>query len=196
MRWVLAVLALSIVVGVAVMLRRPSSPVYSVPEIQAGLLAHPNAWLGRIVLVHGIPVTQVLVSGRAVRTIVVRGRVVSGAFSGPLCNTWCPWAHLALAPDPPSSTRPLLLAAVPIRGVAAFLRRMPVVALLVPQGQVMRLGVPGTYRVQLRAVTSASCPPPLRICDDAFVLDAATPPYSWPSVRSLVHITAWKQVLP
>src|SRR5579883_3166622 len=98
MRWVLAVLALSIVVGVAVMLRRPSSPVYSVPEIQAGLLAHPNAWLGRIVLVHGIPVTQVLVSGRAVRTIVVRGRVVSGAFSGPLCNTWCPWAHLALAP--------------------------------------------------------------------------------------------------
>jgi hypothetical protein len=53
----------------------------------------------------------------------------------------------------------------------AFLRRLPLVGLLVPPQQQAAPGVPATYRIQLRAATADSCAAPP--CYQAVLLDAA-----------------------
>src|SRR3954451_25087299 len=63
---VLLALALTAVVAFVFVVhsRAAAGPVYTVTQVQAGLARHPQAWVGRTVLVRGAMLVWLAVSGR------------------------------------------------------------------------------------------------------------------------------------
>jgi hypothetical protein len=132
-------------------------PVYSVEQVRADLTRHPMAWVGRTVRVRGI---------------------LQGPFS--FCGTIrpCPPPIWGLIDSENESVAPELL--LPVKAGApaplwAALRRLPLVRTVVPAPQVVRFGLPTTYRLQLRAAPALCSANTGLLCYEGVVVDAAQP---------------------
>ncbi len=122
-------------------------PVYTVADLRQRVVQAPRAWMGRTV---------------RVRALVLLYRTRSDPF------TWR--THLLLI-DPGAAgwvgRMPLVLGAAD--PVLAMLRRLPLVGPIVPHGQQARWTTAMSYRIELQARPSPSCP----ACYEAVLLDAA-----------------------
>src|SRR5438094_727841 len=161
----LAVLALVLTVGLIAARLAPVGRVYTVAEVQAGLANHPNAWIGRVVLVQGV--------------FVNADEWQSPSLIAEFCDSisnWCPLItpdghdiHLAQngtarqtrgavlwqTPSPPGFL--LLRSHVVPNPLLAFLRTVPGLAHLVPPaGRQVRGKVSHLLRIRLLP-PNASC---------------------------------------
>jgi hypothetical protein len=122
------------------------SRVYTVSEVQAGLVRAPGLWIGRTVRVQGV-----VVGGRQWRdtrdgwTMIVQPQLIDPAGTG----------DLPLSRD--SSGRRL-----------RWLRGLPLLGRLLPRPQTLVWDQRATYRLELRTVAGRACPD----CYEAVLLDA------------------------
>jgi hypothetical protein len=132
-------------------------PAYSVDQIRADLTHHPMAWVDRTVRVRGI----------------LQGPFVFCGATRP-----CPPPIWGLIDAENESVAPDLL--LPVKAGApaplwAALRRLPLVRTIVPAPQVMRFGLPTTYRLQLRVAPALCRANTGLLCYEGVVVDAAQP---------------------
>jgi hypothetical protein len=115
----------------AIRSHREEIPVYSQAALQAHIAGEPEAWADRTVRVRAVPL----------RCVVL--------MAGP--GTPC------LAPDPSlvdvgaADSAPLPLVPATPSSSLLFLHRLPLLGRLVPDLQTVTWGVPGVYRIQIRA---------------------------------------------
>jgi hypothetical protein len=164
--------------------RAAAGPVYTVTQVQAGLARHPQAWVGRTVLVRGTafgwvaasgtdgvsalpcfgpcPLSLALQSGfTAPHLVLVQGTV--GNSYPDLIGTVGSYRSLTLLLQvPATSPNPLL----------TFVRGLPVIGSLLPATGRGHAGTLQVYRVRLlpTSPTVARCRLALRACDDALLL--------------------------
>jgi hypothetical protein len=115
--------------------------VYTLQQVETGLNLQPSAWLQRQIRVRATP--------------------FSGACFfqpyGPAC------AYLddaSINTDNSFVVTPLLLRTVTSPFAIAFLRRVPLLGAIAPATQVMHMGVPGTYRIQIQITSCHDELPP------------------------------------
>jgi hypothetical protein len=131
---------------------RDRGPIYSVAAIQARLARHPDAWVGRTLLVRGVAVAPPCAQ-----------QSVTVVLCGPL--------RFALRdPDPAAAPLGMALAWAGSDSLLTSLRRVPFVGSIVPAPQAIRWDVVAVYRVRFRALAGRSCGVG---CYAAVVLDAA-----------------------
>lgn len=123
-------------------------PVYTVPQVLAGLNNDPTAWVGRTALVQGSALSIV-----------------------PSCGLrrWCPSGLYA-----PKTSRPgpiLLLEPGPSDPLIEQLRRLPLLGAIVPHPQRMHEDTPAVYRLHFQAVPHVTCDN--GPCVTALLVDAA-----------------------
>jgi hypothetical protein len=117
---------------------QPVGPPYSVGALRTAVARQPRAW--------------------ANRTVLVYGTLAGCPYPRPgFCTSWQPrlddpWADPAAAQTP-------AIALVWQRPdpVHALLRRLPLLGRLMPPLQVLRWGVPATFRVQIRMGIVGEC---------------------------------------
>jgi hypothetical protein len=141
----------SVLLAVAAGSQVSHGPVYSVAEVQAGLVVQPQAWVGRIVRVQG-------------SATVCETRFEHGYFR-------CTSEQPRLSDAGGAAAEPLLLVWEAPAPVWSALWRLPLLRGLLPAVQPVQWGVVATYRVQLRAAHASSCASPP--CYQAVLLDAA-----------------------
>jgi hypothetical protein len=112
--------------------RQEQGRVYSVAQVRAGLVDHPQAWVGQTVQVRGVAWPCL---GWATGPCLVRSPILTDPEAD---------AGLAFAPQRAN----LLL---------AFIRTVPLVGNLLPPGQLPHWGELVPHRVQVRALPLASC---------------------------------------
>jgi hypothetical protein len=144
-----------VVMLVALVCDRPKAQgtAYSVAVIQASLGHDPQAWVSR--------------------TLPVRATVEPCPWWGAAARRQhCadqPLVLIGTATDVPSEPLPLVRPAP--AALWAILRRLPLVGSFVPAPPAVPCGAIGTYRVQLRATLTGTCPAPS--CYEAVLLAAA-----------------------
>lgn len=125
--------------------------VYSVAAVDANLVRHPSAWIGR--------------------TVLVRGFLDGGPHRvGPGHEPYVP--PRLIDPTHIETVDPLLVGWTGSDPTTAFLRGVPVLGKLVPPPQLPRWEDVATYRVQLRVMSASSCPS--GPCYEGLVLDVAS----------------------
>jgi hypothetical protein len=144
------------VLAVAVDMRAtlaPSGPIYTVADVRAGLARDPEHWRGRAILVRGVSVPCL---------------AMPSAENG-LCTALAPSGWQA------TSLTPLRGAIDPLRVVQggvdqwlARLRRLPLLAGMLPAPQALQWGSVATYRVRPQQMSADTCPSAL--CYGALLL--------------------------
>jgi hypothetical protein len=135
------VLALTALAG-----RQEQGSVYSVAQVRADLVDHPQVWVGQTVQVRGIAWPCL---GWATGPCLARSPILTDPEAD---------AGLAFAPQEAN----LLL---------AFIRTVPLVGKLLPSGQRPHWGELASHRVQIRAVPLVSCT--YWPCYEVVLVDAA-----------------------
>lgn len=132
-------------------------PVYSVDQIRADLREQPTAWVGRTVRVHGI------LEGAFVYCDPTHPcpPVVFGMIDA--ANMDAPQGHLL---------RMTLASPSPLW---ATLRRLPLIDAFAPPLQMVRFGLPTTYRLQLRAAPAFCRRTNGVMCYQGVLVDAVWP---------------------
>jgi hypothetical protein len=155
--------------------------VYTVTQVQAGLARNPKVWVNRTVLVRGRIMQGYWMHGRAG---VSWGLAEYCAATPSGCPSDSPpgiliprgaVVHLGLRSDGLDSENhylPILtLLPQPAGALVLFLRRIPLVASIVPMPQHVQWGTLATYQIYiLPKVRRNACRP---ICDDAVLLNVA-----------------------
>lgn len=138
---------LSCIILLAVVSARPD-PIYTVPQVLAGLNSNPAAWIGRTALVQGSALSIV-----------------------PSCGLrhWCPSG--LYAPKTPRPGPILLLEPGPADPLIERLRHLPLLGTIVPRPQRMREQTPAVYRLRFQAVPHVTCDN--GPCVTALLVDAA-----------------------
>ena len=126
-----------------------SSPVYTVAQVQTGLLWQPHAWLRRTVWVYAV-------ATHATERFC------------PYPIATCKGALPVLADRPGAAARGLPLVWGGTDPIRAQLRRLPLIAAFVPP-QAPHWGRPAAYRVTLRLAAGAAC----HTCFAAVLVDAS-----------------------
>jgi hypothetical protein len=119
-----------------------SGPTYTVAQVQAGLLHNPRAWVGRIVLVHGMLYTDFCPAGAS-----------------------CPSMPPVLADPGAGTANAILVYWRSTNPVVGLLETLPLVGPLVDR----HLGGVGLYRVQLQRAIQSRCGYPT--CYRALLVD-------------------------
>jgi hypothetical protein len=148
-RWSVTLLGLLLAAVLAVAAfagRHEQRHVYSVAQVRAGLVDHPQAWVGQTVQVRGVAWPCL---GRATGPCLVRSPILTDPEAD---------AGLAFAPQRAN----LLL---------AFIRTVPLVGKLLPPGQRLHWGELASHRVQIRDVPLVSCT--YWPCYEVVLVDAA-----------------------
>lgn len=131
-------------------------PLYSLAALDAGLVRAPHSWLERTVRV------RALLGGKCVAT--------SGLYTQ-VCSSW----EMALTdPQGRQDVAPLPLAWGSPAPLRAVLRRLPLLARLVPRPQIVHSSAVATYRVQLQT-SPCSALDDGPVCYGALLLDAQQP---------------------
>lgn len=145
--------------------------VYSLAGLESHLAHEPAAWLQRSVR------TRALLGGQC--TEIVDLAAACGASRMALIDP-----HARADSGSGSIAQPLPLAWGKPPALLAFLRRVPLVGQLLPRPQIVHLGVPAVYRIQVRPTACVlSADPP---CYEALLLDAIAPDSStdWVQIGS------------
>lgn len=147
-RRMIALLGLLLVTGLVTASVATQEPVYTVPQVLAGLARNPHAWSGRVATVGGTAL-----------------QLLPGCPSG----HWC-----ASGLYEPRTRRPgpiLLLEPGPANPLVVRLRHVPLLSLVVPPPQWLHWQRPATYHVVFQTVPGTTCDG--GPCINAVLLDAA-----------------------
>lgn len=144
----LAVLGLLLAGGLAAAVGATQDPVYTIPQVLAGLSRDPAAWSGRTALVQGAAL-----------------ELVPGCPRG----QWCPTG--LYNPGTPRPGPILLLEPAPPSLLVQQLRALPLVQAVVPAPQRLRWRTPATYRLLFHVVPHTSCD--AKPCINALLVDSA-----------------------